>query len=236
MSMAGGSGSEGGRVAPAFRGEEWDRIVRTAERLIPGAKAVILYGSGNAGRRGGSDYDVLVVVEDKGLVRERARLNRLLGEAAGLKTDLNLATPAGLRLRRLIDPYVQHCLATGMVAAGDLGDLADVPPLSTAGARDALASARVCLREQAALRGAPRREMLEFVGKHLAALEQALSRRFDRDEFWRTVQALLAGADDMAAARLASFAAELEKKVRALPPNESDREAALLAGAGVGRG
>lgn len=234
--MAGRSGSEGGRVAPALRGEEWDRVVRAAERLIPGAKAVILYGSGNAGGRGGSDYDVLVVVEDKGLVRERARLNRLLSGAAGLKTDLNLATPAGLRLRRLIDPYVQHCLATGMVAAGDLGDLADVPPLSAAGARDALASARVCLREQAALRGAARRDMLEFVAKHLAALEQALSRRFDRDGFRRTVKGLLAGADDVAAARLASFAAELEEKVRALSPNESDCEAALLAGAGVGRG
>lgn len=236
MSMAGGSGSESGRVACAFQGEEWDRVVRAVERVIPGAKAVVLYGSGNAGRRGGGDYDVLVVVEDKGLVRERARLNRLLGEAAGLKTDLNLATPAGLRLRRLIDPYVQHCLATGMVAAGDLGDLADVPPLSAAGARDALASAKVCLREQAALRGAARREMLEFVAKHLAALEQALSRRFDRGEFRQKVRELLVGSPDAAAARLVSFVAELEEKVRALPPNESDREAALLAGAGVGRG
>lgn len=44
------------------------------------------------------------------MVRERMRLNRLLGEATGLRTDLNLATARGLRLRRLIDPYVQHCL------------------------------------------------------------------------------------------------------------------------------
>ena len=111
-----------------------------------------------------------------------------------------------------------------------------MPPLAAAGARDALASARVCLREQAALRGAARREMLEFAAKLLAALEQALSRRFDRGGFRRAVRALLAGADDAAAAKLASLAAALEEKVRALPPNESDREAALLAGAGVGRG
>lgn len=222
--------------ASVLRGGDWERVVSAVQRLVPEARAVILYGSGGAGQRSSSDYDVLVVVEDGGLVRERVRLNRLLGEATGLKTDLNLATARGLRLRRLIDPYVQHCLATGAVAAGDAADLMAVPPISTVGARDALASARLCIREQYELKGVARRGLLEFAAKHLAALDQSLTRRFNRGEFRRMVQWLLAGTDEEAAARLEAYAAELEDRIRALPPNESDREAVLLVAAGVGGG
>ena len=211
-------------------------MVRAAQRLVPKARAVILYGSGNAGQRSHSDYDLLVVVEDGGMVRERVRLNRLLEEATGLRTDLNLATPAGLRLRRLIDPYVQHCLATGAVAAGDADDLMAIPPISAVGARDALASAEVCLREQSELKGVARRGLLEFVAKSLTALDQALSRQFDSGEFQQMVQRLLAGTDEEAAARLEVLAAELGEKIRALPLNESDRKAVSLASVGVGVG
>lgn len=54
------------RSAHGLGREDWERVVSAARRLVPKARAVIRYGSGNVGQRSGSDCDVLVVVEDGG--------------------------------------------------------------------------------------------------------------------------------------------------------------------------
>lgn len=197
----------------------WVRILDALNAAVP-VCGLILYGSRVAGRPSErSDYDVLALVSDPALVRNRAAVQREIRERTGLPVDLNLATPRGFRLGALVDPHARHCLATG-IRLGDVPEVAE--PFSRWGALDAVTVIRLDLEDAGTFTGETRREWLRRVAKQVAALEQTLAGEFDAAAYAERVRRLLGGPADQRLSRMRRAAKALEERVASLPPNAGD--------------
>ncbi len=191
----------------------WQRIVEELRRLMP-LRGVMLYGSSLLRR--GRDYDVLVVTDDPEWVGRRDEVERAVSEAVGARVDVNVATPRGILLHEVADPYIWHVLASGVC-------IGDVPrrgyPLSRYGAWHALETAKILLEDadNLGLTGRERAEWLRPVAKQVAALEQALAGRADPESYRRRVRELHNEAE------LRQAVAVLEDLIESYPPNEADK-------------
>ncbi len=201
---------------------EWKVILRELGRIIPNLRGMVLYGSRIAGTaRRGSDYDVLAVVDTPNLVAERRGLTRRAREATGLPVDLNVATPRGLALHVLLDPYVRFCLATG-IKVGDVPEMRS--PLAREGALDALAVIELDIEDADGFSPSVRTKWLKRIAKQIAVLEQALAGDYDPRTYAQRVKELLAGTPEERGASLRAAAARLKAVVDALPPNQGDAD------------
>ncbi|GAB6876198.1 hypothetical protein [Thermaerobacter litoralis] len=183
----------------------WDELLSLLRSSIP-AVGVVAYGS-NAWNGSGQDYDLLAVVEDPELLKQRKTVEAYLRGQTGLPVDLNIATVGGLRYRALLDPYVWHAVTTGR----HIGYVPRPPRvISKRGAELALLRIEMLLEEADALEleGIERTEWLVPVAKSVAALEQAMAGRADLKAYSRRVHEL---ADEAA---LRQAVASLKKYCR----------------------
>lgn len=201
--------------------EEWRRILRALEQLVP-VRGVVVYGSRWTGTPTPySDYDILAVVNDPALVGDLPALNKAIRAATGFPVDLNVGTARGIRFRALVDPYVRHCLATGLL----LGEVPEISgPLSRQGATDALLTLQLDLEDADEFSGMEKAAWLERIAKRVTVLEQVLSACFDASRYAFRVAQLTQGTPQRVVQRLRKAVRQLQSAVAQMAPNEGDRE------------
>lgn len=193
---------------------------------------MVIYGSRWTGTSTPySDYDILAVVDDPALVGDLPTLNKAIRAATGLPVDLNVGTARGIRFRALVDPYVRHCLATGLL----LGEVPEVSgPLSRQGATDALLTLQIDLEDADEFSGMEKAAWLERIAKRVAVLEQALSACFDGSRYALRVAQLTQGTPQRVAQRLRKAVRQLQSAVARMAPNEGDRALTEIVAASGG--